>query len=151
MVFIEVIRSVWGMYLYQLILLQSPGVHRPLASLCVNFLPPLCSLWGYMWACCLLTMESTTLAKDLLMFELNSQSNYTPPFCAPEAMCWLAGIVYGSVQANILVYCLHRSPMVMEMSWNFKISFSMTVKVMKFDFVVCMSKEMYYVIVLFHG
>ena len=35
---------------------------------------------------------------------LNSQSNYTPPFPAPEAPCWLAGIVYGLVQAIMFVY-----------------------------------------------
>ena len=32
----------------------------------------------------------------LLIFEVNSQSNYTAPFCTHEAMRWLAGIVYGS-------------------------------------------------------
>ena len=32
------------------------------------------------------------------MFELNSQSNYTPPFRAPEAIHWLAGIVSGLVE-----------------------------------------------------
>ena len=31
----------------------------------------------------------------LLIFEFNSQSNYTPFFHALEAMCWLSGIVYG--------------------------------------------------------
>ena len=31
--------------------------------------------------------------KGLLMFELNSQSYYTPPFYAPVAVCWLAGTV----------------------------------------------------------
>ena len=35
----------------------------------------------------------------LLLFKLNSQSNYTLPLCAHEAKCWLAGIVYGSVRA----------------------------------------------------
>ena len=42
----------------------------------------------------------------LLVFELNSQRNDTPPFCAPEAMCILAGIVYISVQATMFVFHL---------------------------------------------
>ena len=37
----------------------------------------------------------------LLIFGLNSQSIYTPPFCDTEALCWLAGIIYGSVQATM--------------------------------------------------
>ena len=41
--------------------------------------------------------------KLLLILELNSQSNYTPPLRAPEALCWLVGIVYGSVRATTLV------------------------------------------------
>ena len=46
----------------------------------------------------LLKMQSAIqFYERLLMFQLNSQSNYTPPFHAPEALCWSAGIVYGSV------------------------------------------------------
>ena len=44
----------------------------------------------------------------LLIFDLNSQSNYTPPFCAPERMCWLAEVVYDLSQATRLVYHLQR-------------------------------------------
>ena len=40
--------------------------------------------------------------KRLLILELDSQSNYNPPFCAHVATCWLAGIVYGSVQSIFL-------------------------------------------------
>ena len=39
----------------------------------------------------------------LLIFELNSQSNYTPPLHAAEAMCRLAERVYDSVQATLFV------------------------------------------------
>ena len=39
--------------------------------------------------------------RRLFIFELNSQSNYTPLFRAPEAPCWLAGIVYGLGQATM--------------------------------------------------
>ena len=36
----------------------------------------------------------------ILIFELNCQSNDTPSFHAPEAICWLAGIFYGSVRVT---------------------------------------------------
>ena len=39
-------------------------------------------------------------AETLLTFQLNRQSNYTPPFRAPEATCCLERTVYGSVQAR---------------------------------------------------
>ena len=39
----------------------------------------------------------------LLTFKLNSQSNYIPPFYAPDAQCWLAGIVHGLVRATMFV------------------------------------------------
>ena len=45
-----------------------------------------------------LKVQSAILAEKLLIFKLN-----TPALCAPEATCWLAGIVYGSVQASMLV------------------------------------------------
>ena len=38
-----------------------------------------------------LKMQSAIwLRKRLLIFDLNSQSNNTPPFRGPEAPCWLA-------------------------------------------------------------
>ena len=41
--------------------------------------------------------------KRFLIFELNCQSNYTPAFHAPEVTCWLAGVLHGSVRANLFV------------------------------------------------
>ena len=48
-------------------------------------------------------MQSATQFCKRLSFELNSQSNDTPRNGAPEALCWLVGIVYGSGQALMFV------------------------------------------------
>ena len=50
-----------------------------------------------------LKVLSTFLEKRLLTFELHSRSNDTPPFRAPEAMCWLAAFVYRSVPVTLFV------------------------------------------------
>ena len=50
-----------------------------------------------------LKADSVILGERLLIFELNSQSNYTSPFLAPVATRWLVGIVYGSVRDALLV------------------------------------------------
>ena len=49
------------------------------------------------------SLEVCHSGKKLLIFELNSQSNCTPPFCALEVTSWLALMVNGSVQASIFV------------------------------------------------
>ena len=41
--------------------------------------------------------------RRLLIFECNSQSNYTPPCRDPEPTCWLARIVSGTVWATLFV------------------------------------------------
>ena len=49
-----------------------------------------------------LKMESIIqFCERLLVFDLNSQSNYTRTFCAPDAPCWLAGVVYVLVRGTM--------------------------------------------------
>ena len=57
-------------------------------------------------------------AKGLLIFELNSQWSYDPTLRAAEITCWLAGFVYGSVQATMFVSHLQSQDCVCVCVWG---------------------------------
>ena len=64
---------------------------------------PMFAFWRLINQICHVKCKVWDSGERLLISELHNQLNYTSPLHALEAMCWLVGIVYGSVLATMSV------------------------------------------------